>query len=213
MANKLTQCPGNYDGYTVESPNHVTCGTPKPLAKDWESPAEVARTVNAIMDANGMQAASNAAMEAAKASEAWRATTNADMTANNIQSSPPVPDILSAMDDWDEKYKDIFGEYPEFSRLFVRPPIAEFGLKSKAIQDAAIADTRLTHESSYRYGNSVSFSTGIYFPTKVEVASTPKRKIYTPEEALADPFGIYQMIYDPHDFTPRMYKIGSQDAY
>jgi hypothetical protein len=31
----------------------------------------------------------------------------------------PVPDILSRMDDWDEKYKAIFGEYPEFSRLYV----------------------------------------------------------------------------------------------
>lgn len=30
-------------------------------------------------------------------------------------------DILSRIDAWDEDYKAIFGQYPEFSRLYVAP--------------------------------------------------------------------------------------------
>jgi hypothetical protein len=65
--------PVKYKGYTMESANHITCGTPKPLAEDWVTPQEA--------------------------------------YVNSTQG--PVPDILSRMDDWDEKYKAIFGEYPD----------------------------------------------------------------------------------------------------
>lgn len=157
-------------GYTMESPNHITCGIERPLADDWKSPAECAM-------------ASNAAMKAVEFA----------------QFNTPQPDILSRMDEWDEKYKEIFGDYPEFSRLFVPPPIAEFGLK-----DAS----QVTGSGFYISGTAEVNIKGSHIfhndwtPTW---GATPNYTTY--EEVQKHPNAKYDVVYHPNDFTPRYVRV------